>query len=312
MTGNPAPTADFSWSGKLKSMSGAYDYSLVSRIMDASEWDCSHLFFDFDLKLVDHYSTSTEKMTIGIFYDNAWHQLGEFVNNGSFGWTTETFNIDAVRGKGMNIRFQAHGENVTNILHWYVDNIHIYGICLPPTGLQWTSNSQEVNLNWTAPCSAVASYNVFRSDSAGNPPFMKINPVLVTGTAYTDVPPAWTSADMYRYYVTAIQMDHIADTVLCQAGSDTVLVSYSTGIHETGANQLRIYPNPAGNFIIISSDDPLKMVEVLTSLGKVIYTGIYNDAALIRLNTTTFSQGIYFVRLSTISGTFYRKVIISK
>jgi hypothetical protein len=312
MTGNPAPTADFSWSGKLKSMNGAYDYSLVSRIMNASEWDCSHLFLDFDLKLIDHYSTSTEKMTIGIFYDNAWHQLGEYVNDGSFGWTTESLNIDAVRGKGMKIRFQAHGENVTNILHWYIDNIHIYGICLPPTGLQWTANSQQVTLNWTAPCSAVIGYNVFRSDSSGNPPFMKINPTLVTGTAYTDVPPVWTPADMYRYYVTAIQMDHSADTVLCQAGSDTVLVSYSTGIQETGAKQLRIYPNPAGNFIIISSDDPLQKIEVLTSLGKMIYTGIYDNTALIRLNTTSFSQGIYFMRLSTITGTFYRKVIISR
>jgi hypothetical protein len=124
--------------------------------MDGSEWTCSHLFMDFDLKLVDHNSNSTEKMAVEIMYDHTWHPVGEFTNNGSFGWDTESFNIDQVRGKGFRIRFRAHGANTNNILHWYIDNIHLYGNCLPPAALQWTANSQEISLAWTAPCSSIA------------------------------------------------------------------------------------------------------------------------------------------------------------
>ena len=153
-TGKPAPAADFSWSGKSKSTD--YSYAMVSRAIDGTQWDCSHLFLSFDISLEDRYLTSTEMMTIEILYDNAWHQLGEFANNGSFDWTTETFGIDAARGKGFMIRFLAHGADSYNILHWYIDNISVYGNCLPPEGLDWEATAENITLNWMrhAPTSA--------------------------------------------------------------------------------------------------------------------------------------------------------------
>jgi hypothetical protein len=312
ITGNPPPTADFSWTGKLKMKDINYDYSLISPFIDGSEWNCSHLFLDFDISLVDRLSTSTEKMTCEIFYDNVWHLLGEYVNNGSFGWETKTFNIDVARSKGFRIRFRAHGDNSANILHWYIDNINIYGNCLSPENLQWTATSQQVNLNWTAPCSSVSGYNIFRSDSAGNPPFIKINPAPVTGTTFMDAPPGWSGNDMYRYYVTAIQRNNVTGSVLCESGSDTILVAFPTGISESGKNIINIYPNPANDYIVINSEVPVTKIQVMTNLGNVIYTGNYNNEERIRMNTAVFSQGIYFLRLSTNSGILFRKIVICR
>jgi len=312
LTGNPLPTADFSWSGKEKMKDVNYDNSLVSPALDGSEWSCSHLFLDFDLKLIDRFFTSTEKMTIEILYDNTWHFLGEYMNNGSFGWITETFNIDSVRGKGFKIRFRAHGENTTNILHWYIDNIHVYGNCLPPLGLEWTASSQQVNLNWTAPCSSITGYNIFRSDSAGNPPFIKINPSPITGTTFSDVPPGWSINDMYRYFVTAIQMNNVTSSILCEAASDTVLVAFPTGIPEPVKDKVSIYPNPSDNYLTICSDVLVTKLELMSDLGKVLYTGKYTDEKQIRLNTADLSQGIYFIRLTTVDRILFRKVVICR
>jgi hypothetical protein len=312
MTGNPLPSADFSWTGKGDLKTGNYDFAMVSSAMDGFQWDCSHLFLGFDLKLIDHFSGSTEKMSVEILYDNVWHLLSEYVNNGSFGWETETLNIDPARGKGFKIRFRAHGENTVNILHWYIDNIRVYGNCFPPSGLQWTATQEQVSLNWAAPCSSISGYNIFRSDSAGNSPFSKVNMTLVTGTSFIDIPPGWLTDDMYRYYVIAVQMNDLTGSVLCESGSDTVMVTYPVGIPEPGNDQVRIYPNPADNYIIIQSKLLLKRVEVMSNIGTVIYTGLYNDAGQVRINTTGFSQGIYFVRITSAIGTLYRKVVICR
>jgi hypothetical protein len=309
--GNPLPAADFSWSGKGK-QSVNYENSLVSTFIDGSEWNCSHLFLDVDLKLVDRFMTSTEKMTIEIFYDQSWHPVGEFVNNGSFDWTTKTFAIDAVRGKGFKIRFRAHGDNTTNFLHWYIDNIRIYGNCLPPGDLQWTASSQQVSLSWTAPCSSISSYNVFRSDSAGNPPFVKVNTTAITGTSYTEVPPGWSTNDLFRYYVTAIQMNNLTGSVLCEAASDTIIAAYPTGIPRISKNQIRIYPNPADNQVTLRSGIAFQKIEVLSDIGKVLYSCGYENEKTVTLNTAQYSQGICFLRITTADGIFYRKIVICR
>jgi hypothetical protein len=311
VTGNPSPTADFSWSGKKKTVN--YDYSLVSPAIDASQWDCSHLYLSFDIRLIDNLSTSTELMTVELLYDNAWHIVADYGNNGSFGWNNEIVNIDPARGRGIKIRFRAHGQNSANILHWYIDNISIYGVCLPPESLQWTAGGAQVSLNWTAPCNSVSGYNVFRSDSSGNPPFTRINEIPVTGTSFTDVPPGWSQDDIYAYYVTALQTDITNGVVLCESGaSDTVLVAFPTGIPETGTGVFRIYPNPAGDWMIIRSDQPFTRVQVMSNLGTMVYTGLYAGETQIRMDTGGFPEGIWFIRLSARSGTYYGKFIIRR
>jgi hypothetical protein len=179
--------------------------------------------------------------------------------------------------------------------------------------LQWTSTTEQVNLSWTEPCNSVSGYNIFRSDSTGNPPFIKINATPVIGSAFTDVPPGWSSDDIYRYYVTALQTDIMTGLLLCESGaSDTVLVAFPTGIPEHGTGLIRIYPNPAGNYVIICSEIPVKQVHVISNFGKVLYTGNYDDAEQLRLNTAEFSQGIYFVQLLTDSGILFRKFAVSR
>jgi hypothetical protein len=90
------------------------------------------------------------------------------------------------------------------------------------------------------------------------------------------------------------------------------LVAYSTGIPVMPEAKINIYPNPADNYFMIQSDQPLTKVEVIAELGKVVFTGNYSNEKQLRINTNGFLQGIYFVRLTTDKGIFFRKIVICR
>jgi hypothetical protein len=311
-SGNPPPVADFSWMALDNSQVVNYSYALVSPPIDASQWLCSDIFLKFDIKLIDQNMTGTEKMAVEVLYDNAWHLLTEFSNTGSFGWQTETINMNAVRGKGLKVRFRAHGQNSTNILHWYIDNISVYGVCPAPSGLQATATTEHVVLNWTAPCPQVSGYNVFRSDSSGNAPFVKLNATPVTATTFTDTPPGWSPAVSYKYYVTALQWNTVLNQSLCEsAASDTILAAFPVGIGAKNAGPVKIYPNPASEYVIVRSEIPVNRILVTDQLGVPVKEILSGGEKQVRISIHGMSSGIYLVRVVTGEGISICKLVVS-
>ena len=145
--GDPVPSADFSWQPVITN----YSSSLVTPNINASAWTCADIYCDFDLKLVDLHATGTEKMDVDVLVGGSWQNKAEYSDSGSFNWTLKHVNISAAMGKGFQVRFRANGANSGNILHWYVDNIHIYGVCRPPTLLTGHENQFVTSLTWHAP-----------------------------------------------------------------------------------------------------------------------------------------------------------------
>jgi hypothetical protein len=145
--GNSAPCADFTWQPAIAN----YSHALTSEIIDASAWTCAAIWLDFDVKLIDQNNTGKEKLTVDLFYGGSWHQKLELTSNGSTGWVAKHIDIASVKGKSFRIRFVANGVNSADILHWYVDNIHAYGICKAPTALHATQDHFTTTLTWTAP-----------------------------------------------------------------------------------------------------------------------------------------------------------------
>jgi hypothetical protein len=145
--GNPAPTADFSWQPMIYN----YSYALESPILNAGPWTCAALWLDFDYKLVDRNATGDELLTVEVFYNGTWHNKAEYANNGSVDWTSEHFDISSAQGKALKVRFVASGAASEDILHWYVDNIHVYGICNSPVDLTGSVSLNNVTLTWVPP-----------------------------------------------------------------------------------------------------------------------------------------------------------------
>jgi hypothetical protein len=171
--GSPAPCSDFQWNPvKIN-----YGYGLETPVLNAGPWTCAKIYLDFDYKLVDRNMTSAEKLTIETFYNGLWHQKDEFVNTGSVDWTSKHYEISSVKGKAFKVRFMAHGANSSDILHWYVDNINIYGVCNPPTDLQAVQSHNNTTLTWTAPnCGGGGTIMQFIFDDGTAESGWRINP----------------------------------------------------------------------------------------------------------------------------------------
>ena len=145
--GNPAPSADFGWNP----ITTDYSYALESDILNAGPWNCADLWLDYDIKLDDRHATGDEKLSVEVYWDGMWHPIAEYENNGSFGWDSYHHDISNAVGKAIRVRFIAHGDNTEDILHWYVDNICVYGVCHPPTELVGEAEGEEITLTWNAP-----------------------------------------------------------------------------------------------------------------------------------------------------------------
>jgi len=98
--------------------------------------------------------------------------------------------------------------------------------------------------------------------------------------------------------------------------SDTV--GTFIGITEQNlADQFSIYPNPADDFITINidlSESSEVEIQLHNVVGELVYSSSLGKLQNMKyeLNLTEFQNGIYFVKLATLSGSANKKVIINK
>jgi hypothetical protein len=302
-----APFADFSWQPARYN----YSYAMVSEYIDAYSWPCASLWFDVDYKLVDHNSTGNEKLNIDAWYDNSWHTLKVLSNNGSVDWTTLHLDLSGAAGKSLKIRFVAYGNNSADLLHWYIDNINVYGICAPPSALTALVSGHQAELSWTSPpcvgAKTPTGYNVYRTGPGGVPPFALRNQSLVPGTSYIDdIDPNAT----YLYYITAVSFDSLMNNPVCESvGSDTAVVSTVT-VQEKLNPGPRVYPNPATGSVHVISDVKIEALEILNSRGQVMTFLKKPDALNLILDISAYPSGIYVFRITDQQVTKTVKVII--
>jgi len=147
--GNPAPCADFSFDTPHPLTN--YSDTLRSVTFTAAPYTCAKIYLDFDYKLLDHNHTGAELLDVEEFVGGTWKKIAEFANNGDVNWTSQHFELKQTIGKAFMIQFRANGVNSLDMLHWYVDNIHLYAVCTPPTALTYTEEHNSVKLTWTAP-----------------------------------------------------------------------------------------------------------------------------------------------------------------
>ena len=98
---------------------------------------------------------------------------------------------------------------------------------------------------------------------------------------------------------------HYNCTDMYMFGVDDVTIATATGIDdvENSAN-VAIYPNPVRNMLTIKGDN-VKSVEVIDMNGRVVLT---NDRAG-QLNMSDLSEGVYMVRVMSLSSVTTQKVI---
>ena len=161
--GNPMPSADFQ---AFTSLLTNYSRSIESPTLSAAMYTCAKVYLDFDYKLLDRNATGDEKLTVELYTNGSWKKVEEFVNEGDVDWNSQHFELKGTMGKAFKIRFRANGENSIDMLHWYVDNIHVYAVCTPPTNLLVQDIAdQDVYLSWTGPvCVSSTAFQIIWDD----------------------------------------------------------------------------------------------------------------------------------------------------
>ncbi|MCX6284447.1 MAG: carboxypeptidase regulatory-like domain-containing protein [Bacteroidetes bacterium] len=252
-------------------------------------------------------------------------------------WKTYTVNMAAYMGQTVTLAWQAVDNGSGGIWYaWGVDQINIGTKTIYGKDLIVQSNAgnglgsvrtDNVDVNTLVPVgkkpftetvnapefagSIVKGYNVYRTDSTAHN-FHKINGAAVSGTTYTDIIPL-TGLGNYKYFVTTIYNDTVANTFLCESpGSDTITVQFPhVGIVEIGNGQIMVYPNPANSNVNVKSDFVINSIDVMNYVGQTVYRNSNVNGKLTNFNVSNLNAGIYFVKVSTEQGTRTVKVTVS-
>jgi hypothetical protein len=126
--------------------------------------------------------------------------------------------------------------------------------------------------------------------------------LLATGVmdyTYTNVNP---QMGFHLYYVTAV-VDGIESAP--SNYTDCILINLEENINEA----TMVYPNPANGIVNISSEYNIETVTVYSFAGQAISEETV-DGKSYRMNTSSFSPGVYLFRITTDEGVVSKRVVI--
>jgi hypothetical protein len=193
---------------------------------------------------------------------------------------------------------------------WCLDNIEVYPVVYGPVNLATTSGFNLVHLIWDPPpCSTPGvtyAYEVYRTDATGNPPFMRLNPSLLTSPGYDDVVPVY-SQGMYRYFVIAWYLPVVSFGL-----SDTLLVTLPLGIREPVRESILLAPNPCDGECTLTASGPVEWLEIIGMDGRIFQKqGVAGKKELL-IRTEQLPPGLYLLRIRTERNNFLKRMVVTR
>jgi Secretion system C-terminal sorting domain len=115
------------------------------------------------------------------------------------------------------------------------------------------------------------------------------------------------AANEYCYYISAVMHQCESDTV------GVVCESFFLGDKQYHSeSQIKVYPNPAKELITIESTSALLQITVLDIRGRVKNKINTQDEKSLKINTSKFENGIYFIKIRTKNGEQTEKIAVMK
>lgn len=286
-----------------------YITSLTSHPMHIPQSPDWQTIMEFDLKLSTNYWSGDEFVEIQVLPAGASHWITtQHINNafGSISWRHfyiylgDFYTADDLR---LRFLFTSNGsENAT----WYLDNIQVHNECHGPDTIVTTMQSiSRVLLSWedsftNAQPITVDKYLLYRNhDGAG----FELTAETTTTSYFDDL----ETGGRYCYYVRARYDDN--GNICESAASDSTCITVFLGIEEEGLPFIRIYPNPAEDYIMVVSDEVMDHIELYNALGLKIKE-IKEVGKEYRLDVKDCPGGIYFIQINLGSGIISRKIVL--
>ena len=82
--------------------------------------------------------------------------------------------------------------------------------------------------------------------------------------------------------------------------------SLSTGLSRVNDN-IRVYPNPASDKLILSAVDPNAKVEIIDSKGRILYKATVQNTNILLKG---YTSGLYIVKITDSNTEIFKKIIV--
>lgn len=141
--------------------------------------------------------------------------------------------------------------------------------------------------------------------------------------------PLPNSANYSYAHITLDTLSSLVHTLQCDSGFNATVYAFAdynayshhlgfdedelTGLNEIqGENNIVIFPNPANNFIEMKFPDEINTIEIINSLGQIIYSKTTADENSLKVSVNEFPTGIYFVKFISRNDNFSSKFSVIK
>ena len=117
----------------------------------------------------------------------------------------------------------------------------------------------------------------------------------------------WTIKSNVEYYVVAQAKNE--DGVWGEVTKVEFVVINTESVTELGEVMFEIYPNPAVEYVRITSNAEIENLVIFSIDGKVVYTETVNQEETM-IDVTSFAKGSYIVRMVSNDKMFIRRIVV--
>ena len=184
-------------------------------------------------------------------------------------------------------------------------------IVSPPSNVVAEFTSNQCHIKWSPSTEPVIGYYIFKQNEKDKE-YQQLSQTIITDTTFIDK----TSSDsaIYQYLVRAVNLQSTPSGSYYNLSIGRYDTAYNSkafvAIDEINVfNQLKIYPNPAINQIIIENGDiPLNQITFYDILGKEVKSlSLHNSKN--SLNISDLNKGLYIIVIKSDNNTVVKKII---
>jgi len=153
------------------------------------------------------------------------------------------------------------------------------------------------------------TYNIYRK--IGTEPYVKIASVASNIDSYTDF---YETSGLATYYIEVIRPES-CEPELKSGGDSRIVSNVATaaplGIEDNHKSGVIVYPNPAKDKVFIVMDSrkgKSARIELFQPNGQLLFSKENMDTRS-EIDMTTFTSGVYFLRISSENSTIVKKII---
>ena len=108
-----------------------------------------------------------------------------------------------------------------------------------------------------------------------------------------------------------IAIRHFNVTDMFYMNIDNLSVTAGVGVENHDGLNTKVYPNPANNVLNINATANINRVEIFNMMGQMVGSYTANDVNA-QINTSSFANGVYTVKIETENGTSTKKFTVAR